>query len=143
MRWHQSQMLLQNILAGIFFFFSIFYFKYTYIYFFVFFSLFPGLYKKKRVITLLHLLKMREPRRYQNEKLIKGRIVPVFVLNGIFCSLNHFIHLISFRFVDWAQKHSLFESRFFFIIIRNNLYLMNFSGLVTEDRWMEQISHNS
>lgn len=88
-------------------------------------------------------MKMREPRRYQNEKLIKGRIVPVFVLNGIFCSLNHFIYLISFWFVDWAKKHSLFESRFFFIIIRNNLYLMNFSGLVTEDRWMEQISHNS
>lgn len=142
MRWHQSQMLLQNILAGIFFFFSIFYFKYTYIFLFSFpFS--QGFKKKKRIITLLHLMKMREPRRYQNEKLIKGKIVPVFVLNGIFCSLNHFIHLISFRFVDWAKKHSLFESRFFFIIIRNNLYLMNFSGLVTEDRWMEQISHNS
>lgn len=141
MRWHQSQMLLQNILAGIFFFFSIFYLS-IHIYFCFLFP-FPRALKKKRIITLLHLMKMREPRRYQNEKLIKGKIVPVFVLNGIFCSLNHFIHLISFRFVDWAKKHSLFESRFFFIIIRNNLYLMNFSGLVTEDRWMEQISHNS
>lgn len=138
MRWHQSQMLLQNILAGIFFF------LFHFLFYFILFSFpFSQGFKKKRIITLLHLMKMREPRRYQNEKLIKGRIVPVFVLNGIFCSLNHFIHLISFRFVDWAKKHSLFESRFFFIIIRNNLYLMNFSGLVTEDRWMEQISHNS
>lgn len=93
MRWHQSQMLLQNILAGIFFFFSIFYFKYTYIFLFSF--PFSQGFTKKRVITLLHLMKMREPRRYQNEKLIKGRIVPVFVLNGIFCSLNHFIYLIN------------------------------------------------
>lgn len=46
MRWHQSQMLLQNILAGIFFFFSIFYFKYTYIFLFSFpFS--QGFKKKK------------------------------------------------------------------------------------------------
>lgn len=46
MRWHQSQMLLQNILASIFFFFSIFYFKYTYIFLFSFpFS--QGFKKKK------------------------------------------------------------------------------------------------
>lgn len=46
MRWHQSQMLLQNILAGIFFFFSIFYFKYTYLFLFSFpFS--QGFKKKK------------------------------------------------------------------------------------------------
>ena len=111
MRWHQSQMLLQNILAGIFFFFSIFYFKYTYIFLFSF--PFSQGFKKKRIITLLHLMKMREPRRYQNEKLIKGKIVPVFFLNGIFCSLNHFIHLISFWFVDWAKKHSLWVTLFF------------------------------
>ena len=54
MRWHQSQMLLQNILAGIFFFFSIFYFKHTYIFLFSFpFS--QGFKKKKRIITLLHI----------------------------------------------------------------------------------------
>lgn len=52
MRWHQSQMLLQNILAGIFFFFSIFYFKYTYIFLFSF--PFSQGFKKKRIITLLH-----------------------------------------------------------------------------------------
>lgn len=54
MRWHQSQMLLQHILAGIFFFFSIFYFKYTYIFFLFSFPFSQG-FTEKRVITLLHI----------------------------------------------------------------------------------------
>ena len=131
MRWHQSQMLLQNILAGIFFFFSIFYFKYTYIFFLFSFPFSQGFTKKKGNHPAPYLMKMREPRRYQNEKLIKGRIVPVFVLNGMFCSLNHFIHLISFWFVDWAKKHSL--SHAFFSL----LSAITFTLWIFQDLWQK------